>query len=1106
MTRRLTVLFLLAALLATGSAVPGATLASDPAADGSITSASGRVLPPLPTALLEPSIHAQMLSEDGAGAFAFTPGGEPTIVLDPNGTPVLRTDGAQSTTGADGSVGALTAPLTVSGLPNGLRKEVFGFLPYWMLTDSALQHMNYSLVSTIAYFSVALGADGYLNKGTTSGWSGWTSSRMTQVLDRAHSRGVKVVLTVTHMAWNGDYSRMTDLLTSSTRRTRAVNQIVNAVVARGADGVNLDFEPVPTSLRDEYVTFVRQLKAALSAAGSGDFLTVCVMAGAATWATGYDVARLTAGGAADALFVMGYDYHWSGSSRAGGVAPIESPYTIDVNGTMLDFLAETSGSKLIWGVPYYGREWPTSSGVLNSTTRGGDSVAWQYTGHLAQAARYGRRWDDVGKVPWYRWKNSSGRWFQGYYDDVASLGLKYDLVNARGLRGTGMWTLLMDQGRTDLWRLLADKFVNDTAPPAGGIELLPPVIDGTRVRVRWNAVDHATGVDHYNVQYRRIGGTWTKWISNTTAESAWFSGSANARYEFRVQAVDLKGNRQPWISTPSKPSNVRAGAFARVLTGTLNVRAGPGTGHTIIDTATRDDVAYVLEGPVSGSGLQWFRVQYGFGEWPSAEFASVGWMAAGASEEPYLAPSLAPTRTLLRPFVHDVTAPAAFSPNGDGRADSATIGFALSGAADAVRLEVLDLGGAVVRSLDLGALGAGEHEVTWNGRDGSGAVVSEGGYVPRVVATDANGNHFGPAKNLTSAVIADYAMQVDVTAPSTRWTTPDASATHHPATRRVVVKFSEKMLGTGPSGAYLRLADGTNVPATNVLKGNGTRLVIHPAAPLPTDALVTVKLAGRVRDLASNRHGWASWSFRTAPGVTFEPPRSARIANGPQYAYRIGTAAELVDRRRGRWPDGTTLPVGQRSRMANLPGRWLYVEEGRFDGFWLRESADAHLRGEAERVGLAEAAVRVRAGRHVGYRFDARGRVTDTRSRFVDATHKATADGRLIVNGVAYLSITSGPWSGYLLPESATAHARGAVDRIPFPSRPAIVIRAGTHTGYDYRPNGSVRSRVTRTLDDSLLAHARAWAVINGVPHLRVDDGPWAGTWVPEAGAIRMAF
>ena len=89
------------------------------------------------------------------------------------------------------------------------------------------------------------------------------------------------------------------------------------------------------------------------------------------------------------------------------------------------------------------------------------------------------------------------------------------LINARGLAGTGMWTLLMDQGRDELWRLLADKFVRDTQAPVGGVDLLPGTTDTEAFVVRWRAQDYASGVSHYNVQYRLIGGAWHGWLSGT---------------------------------------------------------------------------------------------------------------------------------------------------------------------------------------------------------------------------------------------------------------------------------------------------------------------------------------------------------------------------------------------------------------------------------------------------------------------------------------------------------------------------------------------------------------------------------------------------------------
>ena len=97
------------------------------------------------------------------------------------------------------------------------------------------------------------------------------------------------------------------------RRTQLAADIAATVTARNADGVNLDFEPMPNSLQSAYTAFVRDVKAAL---GSRQ-LTVATTGGAATWDEGYDLAALVAPGAADAIMAMGYDYNWGGSSRAG---------------------------------------------------------------------------------------------------------------------------------------------------------------------------------------------------------------------------------------------------------------------------------------------------------------------------------------------------------------------------------------------------------------------------------------------------------------------------------------------------------------------------------------------------------------------------------------------------------------------------------------------------------------------------------------------------------------------------------------------------------------------------------------------------------------------
>jgi spore germination protein YaaH len=427
---------LLVVLLAT--TVTGPVGAVDPVSD------------PVPTASAGPgwpTVHAEMLAEHQGVALELAPGERPEPMARPAPLPGISTQ-------------------SVSGdqtLPNALEAEVFGYLPYWMLDAGSLGQLNYDLVSTIAYFGVPALPDGTLQKSGTY-WNGWTSSHMTNVINAAHAEGVKVVLTVTMMGWNQTgLTNMATLLNSSTRRVSLANEIAAAVAARNADGVNLDFEPMPGNLEAQYNAFVRAVRTAL---GSEPDLTVAVTGGSASWGDGYDLPTLVGTGAADALMVMGYDYAWSGSTRAGGVAPIDSPYMLDVSTAMADFLAAVPAHKIIWGVPYYGRAWTTITSSQNSQTcriedSGCEATSWsfRYTDALESIGQHGRRWDATGQVPWYRYDSTTyDTWVQGYYDDAQSLDVKYDLIRAAGMRGVGIWHLLMDVGRWELWDELAQNF------------------------------------------------------------------------------------------------------------------------------------------------------------------------------------------------------------------------------------------------------------------------------------------------------------------------------------------------------------------------------------------------------------------------------------------------------------------------------------------------------------------------------------------------------------------------------------------------------------------------------------------------------------------------
>jgi len=393
-------------------------------------------------------------------------------IIDP--AQVVPADPAIWTTTDGGPSVALAAAVSAGGL----RREIFGFLPYWEVSDSSTS-LDWEKLSTIAYFGVGANSSGNLVKmntdgSATVGWSGWTSSRMTSVINDAHSHQARVVLTVQSFAWTaGQSAAQKALLGSSTARLTLARQIAAAIHDRGADGANLDFEPIASGYDDEFTALVRSVRSELNKVAPGYQLTFDTTG----FIGNYPIEEATAAGGADAVFIMGYDYRSSGSSPVGSVAPIGGP-AYDITDTVRAYAARVSPSKLILGVPYYGRAWSTATGTLDATNTSGAkygaSVTVMYDAARALAVQNGRNYDPTEGVAWTAYKRENctktygcvTSWRELYYDDAVALKAKYDLVNSYGLRGAGIWALGYDGTRTELYQAIKDKFITDTIPPA----------------------------------------------------------------------------------------------------------------------------------------------------------------------------------------------------------------------------------------------------------------------------------------------------------------------------------------------------------------------------------------------------------------------------------------------------------------------------------------------------------------------------------------------------------------------------------------------------------------------------------------------------------------
>ena len=323
-------------------------------------------------------------------------------------------------------------------------REVFGYHPYWMGT--AWQNYNYNLISTIAFFSAEATATGGL-----SNLHGWP---VTGLINTAHANGVDVVLCVTLFS-NSD---LVTLLSNATYRQNLINNLLTQVQAGNADGVNVDFESFPASQKQNMVQFITDLTNTFHTEIPGSQVTLATPA--VDWNDGWDYNALAT--ISDGLFIMGYDYYYSGSSSTGPNAPLTGGgYT--VSWTVNDYLNKTNNQadKLIIGCPYFGFEWPAASSSAGASTTDTGSAKF-YAEMEGNALSYGKLWHESSQTPWYRYQNPN--WIQGWYDDSLSLSLKYDFAINNDLLGVGVWAMGYDGSNPELWDLLSAKF-GANAPP-----------------------------------------------------------------------------------------------------------------------------------------------------------------------------------------------------------------------------------------------------------------------------------------------------------------------------------------------------------------------------------------------------------------------------------------------------------------------------------------------------------------------------------------------------------------------------------------------------------------------------------------------------------------
>ncbi len=336
-----------------------------------------------------------------------------------------------------------------TNVSKNLSANVFGYFPDWEYVNGSQQYFRYDLLTHIACFDFPVSTTGNISNPVSWPW--------TNVINKAHSAGVKIIMVVT----NFEKDEIRKIITDAASKNTFISNVLIKLQTYKMDGINVDFEGLYSADRgSRIVNFMSELSDSVHAHYPD--AEVSFASPAVNWNGTWDLDGLA--NACDYLFIMGYDFFGKWSDNSGPSAPLTGG-SINITNSLSSQYASIVASrpeKLILGVPYFGAYFKTENSSPGSKVT--EYVrSPRFRDAQAQANVYGRLWSSTYQTPWYRWND--GEWNQVWYDDYASLGLKYDLAASKNLKGVGMWALGYDGERQELWNLINYKFGSGVIPP-----------------------------------------------------------------------------------------------------------------------------------------------------------------------------------------------------------------------------------------------------------------------------------------------------------------------------------------------------------------------------------------------------------------------------------------------------------------------------------------------------------------------------------------------------------------------------------------------------------------------------------------------------------------
>ncbi|GAA0553695.1 glycosyl hydrolase family 18 protein [Chitinophaga japonensis] len=346
------------------------------------------------------------------------------------------------------------------------KANVTGIHPYQM-GDKYLNY-NFSALTTFGFL-------GYSVDGRTGRVRANFKEAQLDAVAAAQAAGCNLQLIISDKNTNN----ITALLQRDDAQLLLADTLGHVLQQRQANGVTIYFRGVSKQQRQAFTQFISDLHSHLHSFDPK--YTVNVVIPAFDKELAYDLQALNT---SVTFFLI--DFTHASGQTAGPLAPLKGNPSQSIDATVSRYLQrDIPPAKFVLMIPYYGALW--KKGAYGSPDGFLDYIPYNEIRKrydIDTAALY----DEAMESAFIEIKDAAGEVKEEiWFDDANTLGPKYDYVLSNDLGGVAIWTLGADDGYSDLWNELVDKFVVTDTVYLDTVRLIAAV---PRPLTFWQSVMH----------------------------------------------------------------------------------------------------------------------------------------------------------------------------------------------------------------------------------------------------------------------------------------------------------------------------------------------------------------------------------------------------------------------------------------------------------------------------------------------------------------------------------------------------------------------------------------------------------------------------------------